>query len=321
MSIFETLQDEGFRLYNNVGEGGFAQVYLTKWKKYPDLTFAAKIIEMKNFFQYKSFLNEIQALSNLDHPHILKIYQYYDFEDYLVLILEYCDNGTMGTYINDHGPLELDKFLLFSKQILSALQVCHENQITHRDLKPENILIDKYGRARLSDFGLSNFHNDKQLMTEWNGSLYYLPPEVLQKRPYDPFKVDIWSLGVTFYVMICGKLPWNLNGQTKIEDQIIGMELDFPQYIPSRIRSLIKSMMCKTPEFRPTIHDILKNYSVFIESKIVIPKVISQLGMNKTNKSPIHSVGGFSTKISRYRSRSLKVLPQIKEIFTDYQEK
>ena len=211
----KVLYQRGFDIIRPIGDGGFATVYLIKSRQYsnPDSDFVVKLIDLaldESHSLMNSFKAEIGALTKLCHPHVIQIFDYFTSKTLLYMILEYCPNGCVKDVIATQGAIQSPYVGQLFRGIVAALGLCHSEGIAHRDIKPSNILLDKYGRAKLADFGLAQyFKPDGQLSRMFAGSLPYLAPEVISKHPYDPLRADIWSLGVTFYEMLTGKLPWD----------------------------------------------------------------------------------------------------------------
>ena len=200
----------GYIFKEVIGYGGFATIYLVN-HKISRFIYAAKVIKLNkenNLGNYITYKREIESLCKLDHPNIIKLYDYFTKNDNLILILEYCKNGSLQNYIKEKGPLNEEKFLILFKEIVEALKYIHSQNIIHGDIKPLNILINKYGKAILCDFGLSIFIKNNKEFSNFNGSLGYLAPEILRKEDYNGYLADIWSLGITFYQCLTNKIPY-----------------------------------------------------------------------------------------------------------------
>lgn len=260
-----TLNAHGFEPIQFIGQGGFAEVFTVKWNAYPNQTFVAKVIKMNKDYDrlVDSYMTEINALKKLYHKNILKFFSYYRNETHMVIIMEYCSNGTLQHYVDQNGPLNEVEFKLIAKQCLEALKACHDQEIAHRDIKPSNIMIDGTHKVKLCDFGISEDHISK--LSRFDGSLAFLSPEVVEKTPYDPYKLDIWSLGVTFYYLVTGKLPWSARSKEELISAIkIGM-VSYPAGVQPMIARLINIMMRKNPESRPSVNRLLDD-DLFVET-------------------------------------------------------
>ncbi|KAK8853900.1 hypothetical protein M9Y10_016445 [Tritrichomonas musculus] len=263
----KVLYQRGYDDMKPIGDGGYATIYKVRSRQYQD-DFVVKLIDLtldesSNNIMPTAFKTEIDALTHLDHPNVIRIFDQFTTNTLLYIILEYCPGGSLKDIIVKNGFIPPPVLFDWCRQIINALYFCHQHGIAHRDVKPSNILIDKYSRAKLADFGLaqlyqmpkysskdeSNDTNNSQnsrkkhlLSNIFGGSLPYLPPEILYEKLYDPFKADVWSLGATFYEMATGKLPWDPPGGMDPENLIEMMNQ--PAYSP-----LLKLNKSTNPDF------------------------------------------------------------------------
>lgn len=121
--------------------------------------------------------------------------------------MEYADGGDLFDLIVKNEKLTQKNALNYFAQVLLGLEYLHGKGVAHRDMKPENILISK-GKIKIADFGLGNFFNQGEMLKTACGSPCYASPEMLQRVPYNPEKIDIWSSGIILYAMVCGYLPF-----------------------------------------------------------------------------------------------------------------
>lgn len=225
----KVLYQHGYDDMKAIGDGGYSTIYKVRSRQYQE-DFVVKLIDLtldesSTQIMPTAFKTEIEALTHLDHPHVIRIFDHFATKTLLYIILEYCPGGSLKDVIDKKGCIPQQTLYDWCRQIINALYFCHQHGIAHRDVKPSNILIDKYSRAKLADFGLAQLYhtplyssetgqqNRKNLFSNiFGGSLPYLAPEILSEKLYDPFKADVWSLGVTFYEMASGKLPWDPPG-------------------------------------------------------------------------------------------------------------
>lgn len=249
----------GYRFDKLIGVGTYSKAFKVYSIQY-DKFFCAKMTEIDDsyFDEYNNPRDkELLALLNLDNPNIIKVYDYFRYEDFFCLILEWCECGTLMDRLNNKIPLNTLSIKVIMKDILSALVACHELNIAHRDIKPSNIFIDTLGRAKVADFGLSEkLSNMQTTVNVACGSPSYAAPEIYGTSAYDPFKADVWSLGVTFYQMAFGSLPWpdeiTLKGPERPPPP-------FPQSADPILVSIIQQMLSIQPQFRPSMTQIQKH--------------------------------------------------------------
>lgn len=174
---------------------------------------ACKVISKQNLSENElRNLNRESTILNLaDHPHCVRLFEIYDAPHKLFLIMELCRGGELFDAITESGCFTEAKAMSVIRQVASALDYLHSNNVAHRDLKPENILYYDEERTivKLMDFGLAKVldENDVTIMTRC-GTLHYVAPEVLSKQGSYSYEVDMWSLGVVLYVLLCGYLPF-----------------------------------------------------------------------------------------------------------------
>jgi serine/threonine protein kinase len=198
-----------------IGTGGMGAVYKARQPSL-DRVVALKILPTEigadpAFTQ--RFTREAQALARLSHPHIVTVYEFGQAEDTSYIVMEYVDGASLRHTI-ETGTLEPEHALVLVPQICDALQYAHEEGIVHRDIKPENILLDRKGRPKVADFGLSKLTHDEN-HTEASltgthqvmGTLRYMAPEQMEGTRDVDHRADIYSLGVVFYEMLTGELP------------------------------------------------------------------------------------------------------------------
>ena len=248
-----------------IGRGGFSRVFLVSTPKY-NFKFCAKVIPQS---LQKENSNDMDFLLHLEHPNIIRVYDQFVVGSMSYIIIEYCSGGSLQELISHHKIRGQKKILFFMRQILLAVKFCHDHHIAHRDIKPSNILIDRYGRPKLIDFGISMNVEPGEMVRDFSCSKPYSSPEVILTQPHDPYKADIWSLGVTFYYMIFGKLPWPKEEKVMIP-AIEQAHFTIPRNTPPAIAQMITSMLHVDPEGRPQVDTLLKS-GLFPESSIVHP--------------------------------------------------
>ena len=207
-------------------------------------------------------------MTKIDHPHVIKLYEIFEDNRYLYLVMEECSGGELFDRIieriNAHKMFTEKEAALMFKQMMSAICYCHAAGICHRDLKPENLLFlgkESDSPLKVIDFGLSRiFQKDDHKMSTKVGTAYYVSPEVLLGN-YDE-KCDIWSSGVILYILLCGDPPFNGANDNEIYRKIQAKKYTFPSpqwdKVSSDAKDLIKHMLCD-PDKRYTAEEVLKH--------------------------------------------------------------
>ncbi|OHS96766.1 CAMK family protein kinase [Tritrichomonas foetus] len=249
--IIATLKFHFYEYTKIIGQGGYGSVHLIRSVGY-SCSFVAKIVEQSRVKQ-----DEISAMLSLTHPNIISMYEYFTDTKFMYMILEYCPGDSLSTFIKKKNFVPVPDLYYLCAKLLLAIKECHDNNIAHRDIKPGNILIDSNGRPKLVDFGLCMNSLEKgQLVNNFCGSKKYMAPEIIKKVPYDPKKSDVWTLGITFFVLATGKSPWDESNQSDIP-----IVLGVISYSEIRAHQdfikIIRDMLQVNPNKRASIDEIL----------------------------------------------------------------
>lgn len=278
-----------YKFISVIGRGGFAEVYLVESIKF-NQKFVAKVMTVDETEVQKTwdiFDAETTALSTLNHPHIIRLYDHFQIGTQFYYILEYCANGSLCDEISEKMGLSYPRFQTIASQIVSALLYCHEHGIAHRDIKPGNILLDEYKRAKLSDFGLCLRTSNGQLYKAFSGSNEFTAPEIFLKKPNDPIKGDVWALGVTFAILISGMSPWrsdSLGGMRQLAQRGI---YKLPKSVPPDVKEIISLMIVVDPDKRITMKQ-LAEHPFFKKSDQSAPRGLIKKSMSTgLNWSPV----------------------------------
>lgn len=247
-----------------IGDGSFSKVKLA----YHILTnqpYAIKIIPKKLYENPEVLLllqERLQAMLQLEHPGICKLYEYLEDEESFYLVFEFCQGGELFDFIIKRSRVEEPLAKRFFKQICLSVAYLHSKNIVHRDLKPENILLTDTNTAKIIDFGLSNVHAD-QPITDRCGSSCYIAPEALTTTSYYGQGVDVWALGVILYTLVDGSLPWNYKDADQMFLQITTGDFPMPQAISIQCQDLIHGILTPDPALRLNLDAILMHPWLF----------------------------------------------------------
>lgn len=200
----------------HLASGGMADIYEAKDIIY-DKPVALKILKEKslnNDYELEQFKNEARFTAMFNHPHIMKIYNVGSFDNIPFVSYELLKGKTLKEVLDNRSKLSSDEALDYMSQILDAIIHMHERKVLHNDLKPDNILLLSDGNIKLCDLGIASHFNEK-IDKEVMGTVSYLAPEVLQARKYTE-QSDIYSLGIIFFELLTGKLPFYGNNSKEI---------------------------------------------------------------------------------------------------------
>ncbi|XP_027851338.2 serine/threonine-protein kinase SIK3-like [Aphis gossypii] len=246
-----------YELEKTIGKGNFAVVKLAK-HVVTNSKVAIKIIDKTqlNEDNLKKIFREIQIMSKLNHPHIVRLFQVMETEKMIYLVTEYAAGGEIFDFLVKKGRMDEPAACHIFKQIVEAVSYCHNKNIVHRDLKAENLLLDADNNIKLADFGFSNHFYEGKLLSTWCGSPPYAAPELFQGQEYDGPKADIWSLGVVLYVLVCGSLPFDGNTLKVLRANVLSGMFRVPYFMSAACEHLIRHMLVIEPEKRLSLNQI-----------------------------------------------------------------
>ncbi|KAM3830493.1 serine/threonine-protein kinase SIK3 isoform 3-T3 [Vipera latastei] len=222
---------------------------------------AIKIIDKTQLDEenLKKIFREVQVMKMLCHPHIIRLYQVMETERMIYLVTEYASGGEIFDHLVAHGRMAEKEARKKFKQIVAAVHFCHCHNIVHRDLKAENLLLDANLNIKIADFGFSNTFTPGQLLKTWCGSPPYAAPELFEGKEYDGPKVDIWSLGVVLYVLVCGALPFDGSTLQNLRARVLSGKFRIPFFMSTECEHLIRHMLVLEPSKRLSMEQICKH--------------------------------------------------------------
>lgn len=222
---------------------------------------AIKIIDKTalNPSSLKKLFREVTIMKMLDHPNIVKLYEVIDTQRTLYLVMEYASGGEVFDYLVAHGRMREKEARAKFRQIVSAVQYCHQKQIIHRDLKAENLLLDSEMNIKIADFGFSNEFVPGQTLDTFCGSPPYAAPELFKGLRYEGPEVDIWSLGVILYTLVSGTLPFDGNNLKELRERVLRGKYRIPFYMSTDCENLLKKFLVLNPLKRASLETIMKD--------------------------------------------------------------
>uniref|UniRef100_A0AAY4A0X3 Maternal embryonic leucine zipper kinase n=1 Tax=Denticeps clupeoides TaxID=299321 RepID=A0AAY4A0X3_9TELE len=262
-----------YEVYETIGSGGFAKVKLGRHILTGEKV-AIKIMVKKDLGDdLPRVKTEIEAMKNLSHQHVCRLYHVIETHSKIYMVLEYCPGGELFDYIIAKDRLSEEETRMFFRQIVSALAYVHSQGYAHRDLKPENLLIDEDHNLKLIDFGLCAKPKgglNYELMT-CCGSPAYAAPELIQGKAYIGSEADVWSMGVLLFALLCGYLPFDDDNCMVLYRKITRGKYDNPPWISPASVLLLNQMMQVEPKRRLSVWQMLdhpwmmKGYSSPVE--------------------------------------------------------
>ncbi|KAL0963170.1 hypothetical protein UPYG_G00350650 [Umbra pygmaea] len=243
-----------YRLLKTIGKGNFAKVKLAR-HILTSREVAIKIIDKTqlNPTSLQKLFREVRIMKILNHPNIVKLFEVIETDKTLYLIMEYASGGEVFDYLVAHGRMKEKEARAKFRQIVSAVQYCHQKSIVHRDLKAENLLLDADMNIKIADFGFSNEFTMGNKLDTFCGSPPYAAPELFQGKKYDGPEVDVWSLGVILYTLVSGSLPFDGQNLKELRERVLRGKYRIPFYMSTDCENLLKRFLVLNPAKRGTL--------------------------------------------------------------------
>ncbi|KAF7412595.1 hypothetical protein HZH66_001491 [Vespula vulgaris] len=277
------LETHGYAIGNVIGVGSYATVKVAKSERHNSQV-AIKIISK---FQapgdyLKKFLpREIEVVKGLKHPNLIRFLQAIETTHRVYIIMEYAQNGSLLDIIRHDTYIDEGRSRRWFRQLLEAVDYCHEKGVVHRDIKCENLLMDNNLNIKLSDFGFARGHmkpknGTSPLSETFCGSYAYASPEILKGIPYRPQLSDIWSMGVVLFAMVYGRLPFDDTKYTLLLKQVQN-KVTFPKEpdVSSACQSLISRILV-AQRHRLLINNIRKDVWLTMSSVAMQTSTINE---------------------------------------------
>ncbi|XP_042863702.1 serine/threonine-protein kinase MARK2-like isoform X20 [Penaeus japonicus] len=286
-----------YRLLKTIGKGNFAKVKLAKHIP-TGKEVAIKIIDKTqlNPGSLQKLFREVRIMKILDHPNIVKLFQVIETERTLYLVMEYASGGEVFDYLVFHGRMKEKEARAKFRQIVSAVQYCHQKKIIHRDLKAENLLLDSEMVIKIADFGFSNEFTPGNKLDTFCGSPPYAAPELFQGKKYDGPEVDVWSLGVILYTLVSGSLPFDGSNLKELRERVLRGKYRIPFYMSTDCENLLKKFLVLNPARRASLETIMKDrwMNIGYEDDELKPYVEPTIDLDDIKRIEILSEMGYS---------------------------
>ncbi|KAF9525093.1 kinase-like domain-containing protein [Crepidotus variabilis] len=258
-----------------VGKGASGRVKIAK-HRLTGLLAAVKILPIAPLVNSRTSLATQQAKSDkqrlgidreiimmklMNHPNIMRIYDVYENDKELFLVLEYVEGGELFDFLVNRGRLPSAEALIYFRQIVYGLNYAHTFSIIHRDLKPENILISSLSPPliKIADWGMAAFAPPALHLETSCGSPHYASPEIVNGEKYQGHATDVWSCGVILFALLTGRLPFDDKNVRTLLSKVKTGKYDMPSWIDPLAKDLLRKMLVVNVQDRITIPDILKH--------------------------------------------------------------
>ncbi|XP_050804471.1 serine/threonine-protein kinase MARK1 isoform X6 [Gopherus flavomarginatus] len=286
-----------YRLLKTIGKGNFAKVKLAR-HVLTGREVAVKIIDKTqlNPTSLQKLFREVRIMKILNHPSIVKLFEVIETEKTLYLVMEYASGGEVFDYLVAHGRMKEKEARAKFRQIVSAVQYCHQKYIVHRDLKAENLLLDADMNIKIADFGFSNEFTIGNKLDTFCGSPPYAAPELFQGKKYDGPEVDVWSLGVILYTLVSGSLPFDGQNLKELRERVLRGKYRIPFYMSTDCENLLKKLLVLNPVKRGSLEQIMKDRWINVghEEEELKPYTEPEPDFNDTKRIDIMVTMGFS---------------------------
>ena len=266
-SVLEGLEPEpkitDFTLIKELGEGSFSRVLLVQ-HNITQAQYAIKAIDKRNKDNVEEkdyFKREAEIMYRINHPNVVKLYGHFEDNTYCYFIMEYMSGGNAYSLVPKYGHRKISPQMTASilKDVISATYYLHHMYppIIHRDIKPENVLINSEMKAKLTDFGWSNYLNKSDMKrTTMCGTPIYLAPELVNNYGHD-HRVDIWCIGVLMFELLTGQPPWIGEDVQTLKYNISNMKIRWPKNMDPDAVDLLKKTLRYNPDERISLRNML----------------------------------------------------------------
>jgi serine/threonine protein kinase len=244
-----------YTLQRTIGEGTFGRVRRATHR----LTNTHVAVKQVPKAHIASLTREIHHHRRIHHPNIVQLFEVIETESNIWLVFELCSGGELYDYIVERGTIPEPEARIIFGQLCLAIAHIHSLGIVHRDLKLENILLDAQRNVKLSDFGFTREFESRMYMDTRCGTTAYAAPEMLANKRYLGQEIDIWSLGIILFVLLCGYLPFDDDDDRELRHQIIKAPVLVPLHLSAEAQNLIYSILQKDGSRRLSIFGILSH--------------------------------------------------------------
>ncbi len=320
-----------YEILEKIGTGGMSDVYKAKCHKLNRFV-AVKVLKQEfsengNFVS--KFRTEAQAAAGLAHPNIVNVYDVGEENGIHYIVMELVEGITLKHYIEKKARLSFKEAVSIAIQVSMGIEAAHNNHIIHRDIKPQNIMISKDGKVKVTDFGIAKAATSNTITSNVMGSVHYTSPEQA-RGGYSDEKSDIYSLGVTMFEMLTGRVPFNGETTVAIAIKHIQEELPSPKEyvpeIPTSVENIVLKCCQKSPDRRyqsmaELVADLKQSLMKPDENFVVMSDPDMEGGTRAISESDMAQIKSRTAYSGEYVSRedSLRLRSDTEPVYEDDQ--
>lgn len=294
LKVGSFLQDR-YEILEQIGSGGMSEVYRAKCHKLNRLV-AIKLLK-EEFSQDSNFVSkfkmEAQSAAGLSHPNIVSVFDVVDEEDLHYIVMEVIEGITLKSYILKKGHLGVKESIGIAIQVAQGIGAAHDQHIVHRDIKPQNMIISRDGKVKVADFGIARAVSSQTVGSTAVGSVHYISPEQA-RGGYSDARSDIYSLGITMYEMVTGKVPFDGENTVTIALSHLEQQLVPPRVINLEVTPSLERIILKCTQKKPELR-YKDAYELIADLRraLVDPEDnFMKQGVEEDNSSPTVIIGG-----------------------------
>lgn len=308
------LQDR-YELIERIGSGGMSDVYKARCHKL-NRQVAIKVLK-EEFGEDISFVDkfnmEAESAAGLSHPNIVNVYDVVEEGALHYIVMEMVDGITLKNYIANKGCLDVKESIGIAIQVAQGISAAHERGIIHRDIKPQNIIISKDGKVKVADFGIARAISAQTLTSGAMGSVHYISPEQAKGALSDT-RSDIYSLGITMYEMLTGRVPFDGDNTVAVALAHLEKTMPYPKDLNPDIPNYLEAVILKCTQKRPERrYQDIKDLIADLRKVLLNPDFDSDMSENDMGDTKVINV----SQVNSYNERNKRVANDLEEDYAD----
>jgi serine/threonine protein kinase len=288
-----------------IADGGMSEVYHAR-DKILNREVAIKKLKVAMYTNPAKIKKEVEFMLSLNHPNIVKIFDFFDESGDVYIVMEYVEGKTLKEIVNFSGKLNVNNAILYVQQICSALNYAHVQNIIHRDIKPQNIMVDNNGQVKIIDFGIAKSKLSEETATKsFFGSLYFVSPEQISGQKISE-KTDIYSTGILLFYLLSGKFPFTGEKEYDVAlkhiEKPISRITEIVSDVPQSVENIIIKATYKNPNNR---YETIGLMEQDLDSALAFDRENEEAATLEEKKSPSPNENKKSDKDPKNKKRKI----------------